>query len=56
MVKGRRAAGGFSVGLKIFQPRMRRIDTNDERRDGDASILLIPFIPSSRPAEEEETG
>jgi len=56
VVKGRRAAGGFSAGLKIFQPRMRRIDTNEERRDGDSSILLIPFIPSFRPAAEEETG
>ena len=56
VVKGRRAAGGFSAGLEVFQPRMERIDTNEERRDADSSILLIPFIPSSRPAEEEETG
>ena len=51
--KGRRAAGGFSAGLKIFQPRITRIRTNEEDRDGGSSILLIPFIPSSLPPERK---
>ena len=53
--KGRRAAVGFSAGLKILPPRITRIRTNEEDRDGDSSIRLIPFIPSF-PPPERKTG
>ena len=44
--------GGFSPGLKIFQPRITRMGTNEDDGDCDLAIPLIPFIPSSLPAAE----